>query len=63
MKYRAEDLHSARLAVALNANRFIENSEKALERIGQIGSRRIKDGDTVLTHCNSLAALSHQYRP
>jgi ribose 1,5-bisphosphate isomerase len=58
MKYRAEDLPSARLAVVLNANRFIENSEKALERIGQIGSRRIRDGDTVLTHCNSLAALS-----
>jgi ribose 1,5-bisphosphate isomerase len=55
MKYRAEDLPSARLAVVLNANRFIENSEKALERIGQIGSRRIRDGDTVLT---SLAALS-----
>ncbi len=58
MKYRAEDLHSARVAVVLNANRFIENSGKALERIGQIGSHRIKDGDTVLTHCNSLAALS-----
>ncbi|MEI6103375.1 MAG: ribose 1,5-bisphosphate isomerase [Methanothrix sp.] len=58
MKYRTEDLPSARLAVVLNANRFIENSEKALERIGQIGSRRIRDGDTVLTHCNSLAAIS-----
>ena len=44
--------------MVLNANRFIENSEKALERIGQIGSRRIRDGDTVLTHCNSLAAIS-----
>lgn len=58
MKYRADDVHSAREAVVLNANRFIESSEKALEKIGQIGSRRIKDGDTVLTHCNSLAAIS-----
>lgn len=33
-------------------------SERAVERIGEIGSRRIKDGDTVLTHCNSMAALS-----
>lgn len=58
MKYDALDLNSARQAIALSANRFIEISEKALERIGQIGSRRIKDGSVVLTHCNSLAALS-----
>jgi len=58
MKYDAQDLDSARQAIALNANRFIEISEKALERIGQIGSNRIKDGSVVLTHCNSLAALS-----
>ena len=58
MKYRADDVRSAREAVVLNANRFIESSEKALEKIGQIGSRRIRDGDTVLTHCNSLAAIS-----
>jgi ribose 1,5-bisphosphate isomerase len=58
MKYRAEDLHSAREAVVVNANRFIENSEKALESIGRIGSRRIRDGDIILTHCNSMAAIS-----
>ena len=58
MKYRAEDVDSARQAVQLNANNFIENSQKAVEKIGQIGSRRIRDGDTVLTHCNSQAAIS-----
>ncbi len=58
MKYRADDLASARQAVILNANRFIESSERALEKIGQIGSRRIRDGDVILTHCNSLAAIS-----
>jgi ribose 1,5-bisphosphate isomerase len=58
MKYRADDVASAREAVMKNADSFIENSEKALERIGQIGSRRIRDGDVVLTHCNSLAAIS-----
>lgn len=58
MKYEVDDLESARLAVIENADRFIENSQKAVEKIGQIGSRRIRDGDTVLTHCNSLAALS-----
>lgn len=58
VKYKADDLDSARLAVIENADRFIENSQKAVEKIGQIGSRRIRDGDTVLTHCNSLAAIS-----
>lgn len=58
MKYKAEDVDGARQAVVLNANRFIENSLKAVEKIGQIGSRRIRDGDTVLTHCNSMAAIS-----
>jgi ribose 1,5-bisphosphate isomerase len=57
-KHRAEDLASARQAVVTNADRFIENSEKAVQKIGQIGSRRIRDGDTILTHCNSLAAIS-----
>lgn len=58
IKYRADDIESARRAVIENADRFIENSQKAVEKIGQIGSRRIRDGDTVLTHCNSLAAIS-----
>ncbi len=40
------------------AEEFIEYSLKAVERIGEIGSRRIRDGDTVLTHCNSSAAIS-----
>lgn len=58
MKYKADDVDSARQAVVSNANSFIENSRKAVEKIGQIGSRRIRDGDTVLTHCNSIAAIS-----
>ncbi len=57
-KYKANDLESARQAVVVNANRFIENSQKAVDKIGQIGSRRIRDGDVILTHCNSLAAIS-----
>ncbi len=58
MSYKADNIESARRAVISNARKFIESSEKAIERIGKIGSRRIRDGDTVLTHCNSMAALS-----
>ncbi|MGQ9722733.1 MAG: ribose 1,5-bisphosphate isomerase [Candidatus Jordarchaeum sp.] len=37
---------------------FIVNSERAVLRIGEIGSKRIRNGDVLLTHCNSAAALS-----
>jgi ribose 1,5-bisphosphate isomerase len=36
---------------------FIDEQNNALRRIGEIGSKRIEDGDTVLTHCNSMSAL------
>ncbi len=37
---------------------FIKNSLEAIKKIGEIGARRISDGDTIMTHCNSKAALS-----
>lgn len=46
-------------AVALQAARsFIENATTAVQRIGEIGARRIRDGDVLMTHCNSAATLS-----
>jgi len=45
--------------VALKAAReFINYSLRAVEIIGEIGAKRVKDGDVILTHCNSSAALS-----
>jgi ribose 1,5-bisphosphate isomerase len=45
--------------VALEAAKtFIENTRTAVDRIGEIGARRIRDGDVLLTHCNSSAAVS-----
>ena len=41
-----------------NASEFIENSKLAIQNIADIGARYIKDGDTVMTHCNSDAAIS-----
>jgi ribose 1,5-bisphosphate isomerase len=39
------------------ADVFIENSEQAVIRIGEFGSKMIDSGDTIMTHCNSAAAL------
>lgn len=36
---------------------FITGSESSVHRIGEVGARLIRDGDVVLTHCNSETAL------
>jgi ribose 1,5-bisphosphate isomerase len=58
MRYRGGDLVSAQTSLAKNADDFVERSLRAVEKIGDIGSRRVRDGDTILTHCNSSVALS-----
>lgn len=55
---KAESVNQIKKRAIENANKFIENSKAAKKRIGEIGSKRIKDGYNVLTHCNSEAALS-----
>jgi ribose 1,5-bisphosphate isomerase len=40
------------------AVQFVRSSRDAVECIGKIGARHIRDGDVVLTHCNSEAALA-----
>jgi len=52
------EVEEIRRAVVNAAEDFIARSKRALGRIGEIGARRIKSGDVILTHCNSQAALS-----
>jgi ribose 1,5-bisphosphate isomerase len=40
------------------ATEFIRNSENAVKSIGEIGARRIEDGDLIMTHCNSAAVTA-----
>jgi len=47
-----------RRKVTENADRFIRRSKNALKTIGKLGANRIRDGDKVLTHCNSKAAIA-----
>jgi ribose 1,5-bisphosphate isomerase len=53
----AESADELRSLVATNADSFVERSSKAVGMIGRIGSKRLRSGMTVLTHCNSKAAL------
>jgi ribose 1,5-bisphosphate isomerase len=57
-KYSSGNVEDARQEIITNANLFIERADRALGKIGKIGSRRIRDGDVIMTHCNSHAALS-----
>ena len=52
------DLDELKISLVNRAEKFIDMSKQAVKRIGEIGARRIADGDTILTHCNSSCALS-----
>jgi ribose 1,5-bisphosphate isomerase len=58
MRYKADTAEEARKQVIANADKFIADSENTVKLIGEIGARRILDGDTIMTHCNSSAAAS-----
>lgn len=52
-----KDTESARSGLVHRADGFIQSSRHAVENIAQFGARHIRDGDTILTHCNSEVAL------
>jgi ribose 1,5-bisphosphate isomerase len=53
----AKDVEEARFRLVQRADGFIGSSRHAVENIAQFGARHIRDGDTILTHCNSEVAL------
>ena len=52
------DLEDVRDKAISRAKEFVQRANEAKKKIGEIGCRRISDGDTILTHCNSSNALS-----
>jgi ribose 1,5-bisphosphate isomerase len=54
----AKTADEAQIGVVRRAEEFIRSSQHAVEKIAEFGARHISDGDTILTHCNSEAALS-----
>ncbi|WMW21637.1 ribose 1,5-bisphosphate isomerase [Methanolobus mangrovi] len=57
-RHNATNVYDAIDEISKNAEKFITNAGEALEKIGMIGAQRIHDGDVIMTHCNSHAALS-----
>ncbi len=58
MRYEGDSVDMAKASIRELADGFILNSENAVRKIGEIGARRVRDGDTIMTHCNSSAAIS-----
>jgi ribose 1,5-bisphosphate isomerase len=52
------DTETMRKRIVENSQSFVKSSINALKKISEIGKKRIPRGSTVLTHCNSSAALS-----
>ena len=57
-RMRGERLDELRERVIQSADEFIKSSLEAVEKIGKFGAERIRNGSTILTHCNSSAALA-----
>jgi ribose 1,5-bisphosphate isomerase len=53
----AKTADEAGVGVTGRADQFIRSSQHAVEDIARFGARHIRDGDTILTHCNSEVAL------
>ncbi len=53
-----QSVAEARELFSAACTRFITRSGEAVDRIGTIGARHIRDGDVVMTHCNSETALA-----
>lgn len=55
---KGKNVEELRKLTISSADEFTENSKRAIERIGEIGAKRISDGDCIMTHCNSSVALA-----
>lgn len=56
-KDRVGSVEEMRSVAIATTKEFIEDAKTAVQRIGEIGARRIVDGDVLLTHCNSSAVI------
>ncbi|MFW6376162.1 MAG: ribose 1,5-bisphosphate isomerase [Thermoplasmatota archaeon] len=57
LKGSSKDVEERKRMVINRADEFIYKSINAGEKIAEYGGRRIRDGDIILTHCNSSMAL------
>lgn len=52
------EINEFKRVMALKVKEFIDEQNNALEKIAEIGSKLIGDGDVILTHCNSDTVIA-----
>ena len=52
------DLSNLKQVVISSAKEFIDKSLEAVKKIAEYGAKMINDGDVIITHCHSTAAVS-----
>ena len=55
---RGTSVETLRTSVVDRAEAFQRNLEQAQSKLGHIGAGRLRDGDTVMTHCHSTDAMA-----
>lgn len=55
--YRCRDVTEIRKTLSAEIAEFSENIESTIKKIGEIGARRISNGDVVFTHCHSNTVI------
>lgn len=58
VKKKSKDVEGLKKHLIDFTNQFIEESKVAVQKIGEIGANRVKDGDIILTHCHSSAVVA-----
>jgi ribose 1,5-bisphosphate isomerase len=58
MMYKGDNDEEKKREAIRRAEEFIRWVDTAKQKIGEIGAKRIKDGWTIMTHCNSSTALA-----
>ncbi len=56
-KTEGDDVDEVRSNIKTRAERFVRRSHEAAVNIAEYGGKRINEGDTILTHCNSSLAI------
>jgi len=52
-KSKETNVHKLARTVSLSSQRFLQNLDDSKEKIAQIGTKRIRNHSTILTHCHS----------
>jgi len=53
-----DSVDQLRASAVAAADQFCTQLERAQENLGRVGANRLRDGDTVMTHCHSTDALA-----